>query len=107
METYSDNFKEFQILKGYTRQTGVSIPILQRFKDKDFRSHLINLHSNGSPLSEITEYIASFYSLEMTPQQLRKVLQKVNGEVWKTANNDYRQHRAVKQQERALTALGK
>lgn len=106
MEAYEDSFKEFVILKGYARQTGIAITVLRRFKDKNFRGHLMTLHSNGSPLSEITEYIDSYYGVTITPQQLRKILKKTGGEAWETAVADYSQYRAVKAQEKALSALG-
>jgi hypothetical protein len=106
METYENNFKEFQVIKGYSRQTGVAISALRQFKDKNFRGHLMTLHGNGSPLSEIIEYIDAFYGINITPQQLRKVLQRVGGDAWTTAVADYAQHRAMKAQEKALSALG-
>jgi hypothetical protein len=106
MEAYEDSFKEFVILKGYARQTGIAITVLRRFKDKNFRGHLMTLHGNGSPLSEIIEYIDAFYGITITPQQLRKILQKAGGDAWKTAVADYTQYRVVRAQEKALLALG-
>jgi len=107
MEAYDNNFKEYLILKSYARKTEVPISTLRRLKDRNLRSHFLALHSNGSPLSEISEYISAFYDVDVTPQQLRKILQRTDQEAWKTAADSYRQHRDMKKQERIISALAK
>ena len=106
MEPFDQNFKEYLILKSISRSAEVSIPTLRRLKDRQLRGHLLALHSNGSPLSELSAYIAAFYDAEVTPQQLRKILQRTDQESWKTAADSYRQHRDMKKQERIISALG-
>jgi hypothetical protein len=106
MEPFENNHKEYLMLKTRARNTGVPVSTLLRFKDRAFRNHLIALHGNGSPLSELVDYVAAFYSVEVTPQQLRKILQRSDRETWDAAVVDYRQHRIVKRQERALGAQG-
>ncbi len=107
METsYENSFQEFRVLKLRARGTGVSVATLLRFKDRSFRGHLVALYSNGSPLSELVEYVAAFYSVEVTPQQLRKILQRSNREAWATASNSYKQHRQVMKPERINSASG-
>ena len=106
MESYNENFEEYLVLKGRTRGTGVSIATLLRFKDREFRTHLITLHGNGEPLAELAEYVATFYHIEVTPQQLRRVLQKSDQEAWKTAAESYRQHRQMKRHQAVLSAIG-
>ncbi len=106
MEAYENNFQEYLILKQRAHCAGVPITTLLKFKDRIFRSHLVSLYGNGSPLSELVEYVAAFYAVEVTPQQLRKVLQRSNREDWETASNNYKQHRQAKKQERALSTSG-
>jgi hypothetical protein len=107
MEPFDQNYKEHLILKNISRSTKVPIPTLRRLKDRQLRAHLLALHSNGSPLSELSDYISAFYDVVVTPQQLRKVLQRTDQEAWKTAADSYRQHRDMKRQEKIISALGK
>ena len=107
MEPFDQNYKEYLILKNLSRSTEVPITTLRRLKDRQLRAHLLTLHSNGSPLSELSDYIGAYYDIVVTPQQLRKVLQRTDQEAWKTAANDYRQHREIKKQEKIISALGK
>jgi len=93
MEAYEKNFQEFRVLKQRARGVGVPIALLIRFKERVFRNHLLALHGNGSPLSELTEYVLAFYGVEVTPQQLRKILQRIEREAWTAAADNYRKHR--------------
>jgi len=106
MEPFENNFKEYLMLKTRARSTGVPVATLLRFKDRAFRNHLITLHGNGSPLSELVDYVHAFYSVNVTPQQLRKILQRSDRELWSAAVESYRQHRIVKRQERSISAQG-
>lgn len=106
MEAYENNFQEYLILKQRARSAGVPITTLLKFKDRTFRGHLITLYGNGSPLSELAEYVAAFYGVDVTPQQLRKVLRRSNREAWETASNNYGQYRLAKKQERLLSTQG-
>jgi len=106
METYKNHFAEYLMLKTRARRIGVPVVTLLRFKERMFRHHLITLHGNGSPLSELVDYVAAFYGVEVTPQQLRKILQRSDREPWDAAVDSYRQHRSVKQQERITRAPG-
>lgn len=106
MEPYENNFQEYLILKQHSRSTGVTIGTLIHFKDRVFRCHLVALHGSGSPLSEVTEYIAAFYGTEITPQQLRKILQKSEPTAWTEAALNYRQHRTMKRNEKLISAIG-
>ena len=103
---YEDNFQEFKILKVRMRGTGVSVATLLRFKERAFRSHLIALHAQGSPLPELAEYVAAFYAVEVTPLQLKKILLRSNREAWATAADNYKQHRQAMKQERINSASG-
>ncbi|KAB2892283.1 MAG: hypothetical protein F9K32_00845 [Desulfobulbaceae bacterium] len=107
MEPFDQNFKEYLILKNISRSAKVSISTLRRLKDRQLRAHLLALHGSGSPLSELSEYIAAFYDVDVTPPQLRKVLQRTDQEAWKNAADSYRQHRDMKRQEKIISALGK
>ncbi len=107
MESFDQNYKEYLILKNISRSAEVPISTLRRLKDRQLRAHLLALHNNGSPLSELSEYIVAFYDVDVTPQQLRKVLQRTDQEAWKTASDSYRQHRDMKKQEKIISALGK
>jgi hypothetical protein len=106
MEPYNENFQEYLILKQHSRSTGVSIGTLIHFKDRAFRYHLVALHDSGSPLSEVAEYIAAFHGIEVTPQQLRKILQKSEPTAWTEAALNYRQHRAMRQHQALLSTIG-
>lgn len=106
MEPFENNFKEYLMLKTRARSTGVPVATLLPFKDRAFRNHLITLHGNGSPLSELVDYVFAIYSVDVTPQQLRKILQRSDRETWDAAVDSYRQHRIVKRQERALGTQG-
>lgn len=107
METsYENNFQEFRVLKLRARSTGVSAATLLRFKDRAFRNHLIALYGDGSALTELVEYVAAFYAVEVTAQQLRKILQGSNREAWTIASNSYKQHRKVMKQEHINSASG-
>lgn len=106
MEPYEENFQEYLVLKIWARSTGVSISTLLRFKDRSLRSHLISLHGNGSPLAELAEYVAAFYDATVTPQQLRKILQRSDRDAWTEAAFNYRQHRHMKRQEKVISAIG-
>jgi hypothetical protein len=106
MEAYKNNFTEYLMLKTRARRIGVPVATLLRFKERMFRLHLISLHGNGSPLSELVDYVAAFYSVEVTPQQLRKILQRSDREHWDAAVDSYRQHRSRKQQERTTSTQG-
>lgn len=106
MEPLEKNFQEFRLLKSRARSVGVPITILLKFKDRALRHHLVTLHGNGSPLSELVEYVAAFYGVEVTPQQLRKILQRSDREVWTAITDSYRQHRQMKKHENDLTAKG-
>jgi len=106
MEAYENSYKEFVILKGHARGTGVPISTLLRLKDRKLRGHLTTLHGTGCPLSELVDYVAAFYAADLTPQQLRKILQKSDREAWDTASINYRQHRQMKRHERSIGALG-
>jgi hypothetical protein len=105
MEKYSETFKEYQILKTYSRRIRVPIITLKDLGDRKFRGHLMSLHQEGRPLSELTDYLASFHNIKITPQQLRKTLQLTGGDTWKEAASSYRQHRHMKKQERIISAL--
>jgi len=106
MEPLENNFQEFRLLKSRARSVGVPITVLLKFKDRALRHHLVTLHGNGSPLSELVEYVAAFYGVEVTPQQLRKILQRSDRETWDAAVDSYRQTRFVKRQERSNGAQG-
>jgi hypothetical protein len=106
MASYEENFQEYLILKARARSTGVSIAALLRFKDREFRTHLITLHGNGEPLAELAEYVAALYEITVTPQQLRKILQKSDRVAWTTAAESYRQHRHMKRNQAVLSAIG-
>ncbi len=106
MASYEENFEEYLTLKGRARGAGVSIATLLRFKDGEFRNHLTALHGNGRPLAELVDYVAAFYQIEVTPQQLRRVLQKSDHEAWKVAAESYRQHRDMKRHQAVLSAIG-
>ena len=107
MAAYEEKFKEYQVLKQRSRNTNVPITVLIKFKERAFRAHLISLHSNGSPLSELSEYVAIFYGVVgLTPQQLRKILQRCDREAWDAAANSYQNHRQAKAQERINSAQG-
>ena len=106
MASYEENFEEYLTLKGRARGAGVSIATLLRFKDGELRNHLTALHGSGRPLAELVEYIAAFYQVEVTPQQLRRVLHKSDQEAWKVAAESYRQHRDMKRHQAVLSAIG-
>ncbi len=80
---------------------------LLQFKDRALRQHLTELRATGSPLSELADYIAAFYGIMATPQQMRKILQKSDRDAWVTASESYRQHRHMKRQEAIISAIGK
>ncbi len=68
---------------------------------------MISLYSNGSPLSELAEYVAIFYGVVgLSPQQLRKILQRCDKEAWTAATESYQNYRQSKQQERSISAKG-
>lgn len=106
MEKYENNFKEYQVLKQRARTTGVPVTVLIEFKDRALRNHLISLHSNGSPLSELAEYVAVFYEVALSPQTLRKILQRCDREAWAAAAESYQNHRQAKQQGSRQSAQG-
>lgn len=106
MEPFESNFQEFRVLKQRARSVGVPITTLFRFKDRAFRHHLITLHGNGSPLSELADYVAAFYSVEVTPQQLRKILQRSDREAWSAVVSSYQQHRLASKLERLPATKG-
>lgn len=106
MASYQENFEEYLILKGRARSAGVPITTLLQFKDRDFRTHLTALHSNGEPLTDLVEYVAAFYGVVVTPQQLRRILQKSDRDAWTKASESYRQHRNMKRNERIISAIG-
>ncbi len=106
MEHYEENFQEYLVLKNRARSVGVPLVTLFQFKDRTLRQHLTELHANGSPLSELADYTAAFYSISVTPQQLRKILQKSDRDTWITASESYRQHRHMKRQEAIISAIG-
>ena len=106
METFDQNYKEYLILKNISRSAEVPISTLRKMKDRQLRAHLLVLHSNGSPLSELSAYITAFYDIIVKPQELRKVLQRTDLDAWKTAADSYRQHRDMKRQEKIISALG-
>jgi hypothetical protein len=54
----------------------------------------------------LVDYASAFYSVDVTPQQLRKILQRSDRETWDAAVDSYRQHRIVKRQESAIGAQG-
>lgn len=103
---FEKRYQEYLKVKSRARGLGMPMSILLRFKERSFRHHLITLHGNGSPLSDLTQYLGAMYGIEIQPQQLRKILQRSDKEAWDAAVMDYRQYRAVKQQERAILALG-
>ncbi|ADW19267.1 hypothetical protein Despr_3137 [Desulfobulbus propionicus DSM 2032] len=97
MAAYEEKFKEYQVLKQRSRNTNVPITVLIKFKERPFRAHLISLYSNGSPLSELAEYVAIFYGVVgLSPQTLRKILQRCDKEAWAAATESYQNHRQVK-----------
>lgn len=106
MGSYEENFEEYLTLKGRARSTGVPMMTLLRFKDRDLRTHLTTLYGNGEPLAELAYYIATFYQIQITPQQLRRVLQKSDQEAWNTAANSYRQHRDMRRHEKIISSIG-
>jgi hypothetical protein len=106
MARYEENFEEYLILKARARSTGVSIAALLRFKDRDLRTHLTALHGSGRPLAELADYIATFYQIQITPQQLRRVLQKSDQAAFNAAADSYRQHRHMKKHEKIISAIG-
>lgn len=106
MEPYNENFEEYLIFKARARSTGVSITTLLQFKDRSLRNHLTALHGNGEPLAELAEYLQAFYDIAVTPQQLRKILQRSDREAWTTATESYRQHRNMKRNQAVLSAIG-
>lgn len=107
MAAYEEKFREYQVLKQRSRNTNVPITVLIKFKERPFRAHLISLYSNGSPLSELAEYVAIFYGVVgLSPQQLRKILQRCDREAWEAASVSYQNHRQAKQQEGSISAKG-
>jgi hypothetical protein len=106
MESYNEKFEKYLILKGRARSTGVSIATLLKFKDRGLRNHLTTLYGNGEPLAELAEYVTAFYEIRVTPQQLRKILQKSDQEAWNAAADSYRQHRHMKRHEKIISAIG-
>jgi hypothetical protein len=106
MEHYEENFQEYLVLKNRARSVGVPLVTLFQFKDRLLRQHLTDLHADGSPLTELAEYVAAFYCITVTPQQLRKILQKTDTDIWTTASDSYRQHRHMKRQEAIISAIG-
>lgn len=106
MASYEEDFEEYLTLKRRARGAGVSIATLLRFKDGELRNHLTALHGSGRPLAELVEYIAAFYDIDVTPQQLRKILRKSDEEAWTTAANSYRQHRDMKKHEKLISSIG-
>ncbi|SHO52972.1 hypothetical protein [Desulfopila aestuarii] len=106
MDTYQENFEKYQALKTYAARTGISVTALRKLADREFRNHLIQLHGDGSPLSEITGYLSAFYDLDISPQHLRKLLKITGGDTWNAAILNYRQYRHVRRQEKLISAIG-
>ena len=106
MANHDENFQEYLVLKDRARSTGVPLSTLLKFKDRSLRNHLTTLYGNGEPLAELAEYLQAFYDIAVTPQQLRKILQRSDREAWTTATESYRQHRNMKRNQAVLSAIG-
>lgn len=107
METiHENNFKEYLILKTYAIKTGASVQEIRKLSDRTLRAHLMAVHGEGQPLSEITDYLLAFYSIFVTPQQLKKILKLTDGNEWKSSSESYQQHRLNRRHQKAISALG-
>lgn len=105
-DTYQKRFEEYLILKQYAAKVGASVHEVRKLSDRTLLAHLLSVHGEGHPLSEITNYLSTFYSITATPQQLKKILKLTYGDEWQTAAESYRQHRLNKRHQRAILSLG-
>mgnify|MGYP000883458227 CR=1 FL=1 len=102
---YENRFEEYLILKNLAVKTGVRVQELRKLSDRAFRAHLMTLHTEGQPLSGITHYLEAFYSITISPQQLKKIFRLTGGQEWTTAEGSYQQYRQVRRHQKLISVM--
>ncbi len=106
MEAYKNNYQEYLKLADLARKTGISVSQIRKLKCRKLRQHLASIHGDGRPLSMVTGYLVTYYDVDISPQEFKKIMKYLDKATWEDAACNYRQHRDVKRAEQLLNTKG-